>query len=119
VQGGAGGVGIDAVQIAAILGGRVTATGHARQRDFVLRLGTSSCGSGRRPSADKVAALGVHAMFLVVTPDAAELVRLAALIDQGRLRPVVSQSFPLRDGRKAFESGTAPHPPGKTVLIVR
>ena len=71
------------------------------------------------PSAEKAAALGVHAMFFIVTPDAAELARLAALVDEGRLRPVLSQTFPLRDGRQAFESATQPHPPGKTVLIVR
>lgn len=63
------------------------------------------------PSADKAAALGVHAMFFVVTPDAAELARLAGLVDEGKLRPVVSQVFPLRDGRQAFESATKPHPP--------
>ena len=39
--------------------------------------------------------------------------------DSGKLRPVVSQVFPLREGREAFESGTRPHPPGKTVLLVR
>jgi NADPH:quinone reductase-like Zn-dependent oxidoreductase len=163
VQGGAGGVGSYAVQLAALLGGIVTATAHARQRDFVLDLGASaflpygdgettppgvspggfdvvidtiggavldaSYGMARRggrlvtlsgpPSADKATALGVHAMFFIVTPDAAELARLAGLVDDVRLRPVVSQTFPLRDGRKAFESATAPHPPGKTVLIVR
>jgi hypothetical protein len=32
---------------------------------------------------------------------------------------VVSQVFPLSEGRRAFESGTRPHPPGKTVLRVR
>jgi len=42
VQGGAGGVGSYAVQIAAILGGTVTATGHARDRDFVLGLGATT-----------------------------------------------------------------------------
>ena len=42
VQGGAGGVGSYAVQLAAILGGVVTATGHARQRDFVLDLGATT-----------------------------------------------------------------------------
>jgi hypothetical protein len=31
---------------------------------------------------------------------------------------VVSQVFPLRDGRQAFESATKPHPPGKTVLLI-
>ena len=164
VQGGAGGVGSYAVQLAAILGGTVTATGVARQRDFVLGLGATtflapgagntagykavapdgfdvvidtiggavldaSYGLTRRggrlvtlsapPSADKAAALGVHAMFFVVAPDAAELAKLAGLVDEGRLRPVVSQVFPLRDGRQAFESATKPHPPGKTVLLVR
>ena len=56
--------------------------------------------------------------FFVVAPDAAELAHLAGLVDDGKLRPVLSQTFPLRDGRKAFESATVPHPPGKTVLIV-
>ena len=71
------------------------------------------------PDADKAAALGLRAVFFVVTPDAAELAHLAELVDDGRLRPVVSQTFPLQDGRKAFESATVPHPPGKTILIVR
>jgi NADPH:quinone reductase-like Zn-dependent oxidoreductase len=58
-------------------------------------------------------------MFFVVTPDPAALARLAALVDDGQLRTIVSQTFPLRDGRLAFERGTQPRPPGKTVLIVR
>jgi NADPH:quinone reductase-like Zn-dependent oxidoreductase len=58
-------------------------------------------------------------MFFVVTPDPGELAQLAKLVDEGRLRTVVSQSFPLRDGRLAYESGGRPRPPGKTVLIVR
>src|SRR5215469_3536391 len=159
VQGGAGGVGGYAVQLAAILGGIVTATGSARQQDFVLGLGattflSSDAGEtaapdsfdvvidtvggavleasyavtrrggrlvtlGAPPSAEKAAARGVNAMFFIVTPDAPELARLAGLTDEGTLRPVVSQTFPLRDGRQAFESAAAPHPPGKTVLIVR
>jgi NADPH:quinone reductase-like Zn-dependent oxidoreductase len=164
VQGGAGGVGSYAVQLAAILGGTVTATGSARHRDLVLSLGaatflaTGTSGTARYwaatppkydvvidtvgggvldasyavtrrggrlvtlsapPSAEKAADSGLHAMFFVVTPNAAELARLAALVDEGKLRPIVSQTFPLADGRKAFESATRPHPPGKTVLIVR
>ena len=39
VQGGAGGVGVYAVQLAAILGADVTATGRAGQGDFVRSLG--------------------------------------------------------------------------------
>jgi NADPH:quinone reductase-like Zn-dependent oxidoreductase len=165
VTGGAGGVGVYAVQLAAILGGSVTATGRAAQREFVLGLGAGSFlasdseqgadpasapqddrfdvvidtvggavldasfpmtrRGGRLvtlaapPDQDKAAELGLQATFFVVTPDAAELARLAALVDAGTLRPVLSQTFPLRDGRKAFESAAVPHPPGKTVLIVR
>ncbi len=62
---------------------------------------------------------GAHAMFFVVTPDPGELAQLAKLVDEGRLRTVLSQAFPLRDGRLAFESGARPRPPGKTVLTVR
>ena len=164
VQGGAGGVGSHAVQLAALLGGSVTATGRAAQREFVLGLGAgtylasdseqggesaaiapggfdvvidtvggavldASYGMTRRggrlvtlgepPDQDKAAARGVRATFFIVTPDAAELAQLAALVDEGRLRPVLSQTFPLADGRKAFESAGRPRPPGKTVLIVR
>ena len=170
VQGGAGGVGSYVVQLAASLGGAVTATGRAAQRDFVLGLGAgaflasdsadadadadadaattmpeggfdvvidtvggpvleASYGMTRRggrlvtlsapPDADKAAALGLRAVFFIVTPDAAELGQLAELVDDGKLRPVLSQTFPLRDGRDAFESAAVPHPPGKTVLIVR
>ena len=162
VTGGAGGVGSYVVQLAGSLGGSVTATGRAAQREFVLGLGAgafdstdgaspteasqedgfdvvidtvggavldASYGLTRRggrlvtlaapPDADKAAALGVQATFFVVAPDAAELAHLAELVDDGKLRPVLSQTFPLRDGREAFESATVPHPPGKTVLIVR
>jgi len=161
VHGGAGGVGVYAVQLASILGGDVTATGRDGQGDFVRKLGATTflvTGEGGRPdfgaaafdvvidtvggavldtsydllrpggrlvtitappSAERAAALGIHAMFFVVTPDAAELTRLAELVDDGRLASVVSQTFPVSEGRRAFESASLPHPPGKTVLMVR
>jgi NADPH:quinone reductase-like Zn-dependent oxidoreductase len=71
------------------------------------------------PAQERAKEYGVHAMFFVVTPDPAALARLASLVDDGQLRTIVSQTFPLRDGRLAFESGAQPRPPGKTVLIVR
>jgi NADPH:quinone reductase-like Zn-dependent oxidoreductase len=145
-----------AVQLAAVLGGEVTATGRERDGAFVRSLGaqafaaagTALSGSfdviidtvggavldasydllrrggrlvtlGAPPSQEKAAARGARATFFVVTPDAAELATLAGLVDDGRLRPVVSQTFPVRDGRRAFESAHEPRPPGKTVLIVR
>jgi NADPH:quinone reductase-like Zn-dependent oxidoreductase len=160
VQGGAGGVGIFAVQLAAILGGHVTATGRSTDADFVRDLGADRFISAQagRPSqvpggfdvvidtvggavldgsygllreGGRLVTLGgppnqelagryeVHAMFFVVEPDASELARLAELAGAGRLRPVISQTFPLADGQKAFQSGAGPRRPGKTVLVVR
>jgi NADPH:quinone reductase-like Zn-dependent oxidoreductase len=156
VTGGAGGVGVYAVQLAAVLGGQVTATGRERDGAFIRALGahdftaagTALSGSfdviidtvggavldasydllrrggrlvtlGAPPSQDKAAARGAQATFFIVTPDAAELAQLAGLVDDGRLRAIVSQTFPVSDGRRAFESAFEPRPPGKTVLIVR
>ena len=151
VLGGAGGVGVYAVQLAAALGGEVTATGRDRQGAFVRasalrpspppgrRLPAPSTSSstpwaarpwtlpticwrragavtlGSRPSQEKAADRGAHAMFFIVTPDAAELATLAGLVDEGEgPRAVVSQTFPLSDGRRAFESAREARPPGKT-----
>ena len=160
VHGGAGGVGVYAVQLAVVLGGHVTATGSARDaglvRDLgaegylaleasrfedalsgvdvvidtvggamtersyaVMRPGGRLVTLGSPPAEDQARPRGVHAMFFVVAPDPGELAQLANLVDQGRLRPVISQAFPLSEGRRAYESGTRPRPPGKTVLTVR
>jgi NADPH:quinone reductase-like Zn-dependent oxidoreductase len=156
VHGGAGGVGAFAVQLAAILGGRVTATGRSGDAAFVRDLGAEAFVSagdpvpagfdvvidtvggavldasyrllrtgGRLvtlsapPSRERAKEFGAHAMFFVVTPDPGELAQLAKLVDEGRLHTVVSQTFPLKDGRLAFEGGSRPRPPGKTVLAVR
>ena len=51
--------------------------------------------------------------------DASELARLAELASTGRLRTVIAQTFPLAQGRQAFESGAGARRPGKTVLVVR
>jgi NADPH:quinone reductase-like Zn-dependent oxidoreductase len=160
VLGGAGGVGVFAVQLAAILGGHVTATDTGRNADFVAGLGARRVivagdgSSGPQPSgmdvvidavggealAGAYAMLrrggrlvtltappsqeladrsGVHAMFFVVEPDAAELAHLGDLVAEGRLRAVISQEIPLSEGREAYLGGRRPHPPGKTVLVVR
>ncbi len=160
VHGGAGGVGVYAVQLAAGLGAHVAATDVSSQAAFVRRLGAERVidvtaeafdqalsgvdvvldtvggatlersfgvlraggrlvtlgGPPRQELADKY---GVRAMFFVVRPDRAELEHLAHLVDDGQLQAVVSQTFPLADGRRAYESGRQPRRPGKTVLVVR
>jgi len=61
----------------------------------------------------------IRATFFVVEPDAGELAGLAQLANTGILRAVISQTFPLAEGRNAFESGAGTRRPGKTVLVVR
>ena len=154
VQGGAGGAGMFVVQLAAILGGHVTATGRSTDADFVRDLGAErfiSTGAGRPgPAAGgfdvvidtvggavldgsygllrvggRLVTLGappdqelagrykVHAMFFVVEPDASELARLAELADAGRLRTVISQTFPLGPRAAGLRKRRRGPPPGQ------
>ena len=56
----------------------------------------------------------------IVTPDRDQLRRLAELVDESRLHVAIAATFPLTQGRAAFESGRAAHRrPGKTVVSVR
>ncbi len=160
VQGGAGGVGVYAVQLAAALGAHVTATGASADAEFVRQLGARDFVSadsamsalpdaafdvvidtvggavladsyrlarpggrlvtlGAPPDQDLADRHHVHAIFFVVTPDRAELARIAQLADDGFLRAVVAQTFPLSEGARAYASGAERRPPGKTVLVVR
>ena len=72
------------------------------------------------PPAGKADELDVQATFFIVTPDRTELAELAGLVDAGRLRVAVADTFPLAQGRTAYASrGNTHRRPGKTVLIVR
>jgi len=85
----------------------------------LLREGGRLVTLGAPPDQELAGRHKVRAMFFVVGPDAGELASLAELAGTGRLRAVISQTFPLAEGRKAFESGAGARPPGKTVLVVR
>jgi NADPH:quinone reductase-like Zn-dependent oxidoreductase len=161
IQGGAGGVGAFAVQLAAHLGGDVTATCLGTDVDFVRGLGaqrvvdfevesladepdtfdvvldtvggatqTASFPLLRRggrlvslqgpPSAELSEKYGVEPLFFVVAADRDELVKIATLVDNGRLQVAITATYPVRDGRQAYESGAnLKRGPGKTVLVVR
>ena len=85
----------------------------------LLREGGRLVTLGTPPDQELAGRYKVHAMFFVVEPDASELAKLAEMADAGRLREVMSQTFPLAQGRQAFESGAGARRPGKTVLVVR
>jgi NADPH:quinone reductase-like Zn-dependent oxidoreductase len=72
------------------------------------------------PSQELAATYGVTAEFFVVTAEPERLARLAEMIDAGKLHVAVAATFPLADGRAAYESGaTRRQRPGKTFLVVR
>jgi NADPH:quinone reductase-like Zn-dependent oxidoreductase len=63
-------------------------------------------------------ARGLRATGIIVEPDGHQLARLAALVDDGRLRPLVAETFPLEraaDAHRAVETGRTT---GKVVLTV-
>lgn len=86
----------------------------------VLRRGGRLITLQAPPSPERAAYFDVRATFFVVTPDTAQLARLAGLVDSGDLQVLIAATYPLADGRAAFESATSPQrSPGKTVLVVR
>ncbi len=97
-----------------------TVGGDTMTRSFaVLRPGGHLVTLGAPPPEGEAEKFSVRATFFVVTPMPEQLVHLAELVDAGRLRAVVSSTYPLAEGRRAFESGPTDPQPGKTVLVVR
>jgi NADPH:quinone reductase-like Zn-dependent oxidoreductase len=63
---------------------------------------------------------GIRATFFIVTAEQDALTRVADMLDAGNVHVGVAATFPLAEGRAAYESGaTRRRRPGKTVLVVR
>lgn len=72
------------------------------------------------PSQELADKYGVTAEFFIVTAERESLERLAEMIHAGKLQVAIAATFPLAEGRAAYESGaTRRQRPGKTVLVVR
>ena len=61
---------------------------------------------------------GIRGGSVSVHPDAQELEEIAKLIDAKKVRPIVSQTFPLADASKAHQQIETHHTAGKIVLKV-
>ena len=98
-----------------------TVGGETLNRSFpVVRRGGRLVTLQAPPPAQLAERYGISASFFVVSPDRAELSALADMVDAGDLAVAIAATFPLSDGRTAFESRNAlERPPGKTVLVVR
>ncbi|MHB8068185.1 MAG: NADP-dependent oxidoreductase [Desulfobaccales bacterium] len=62
---------------------------------------------------------GVRGVGIMVHPDTAQLARIAALIDAGKVRPAISTVLPLAEAARAHKLSEAGHVRGKIVLSVR
>lgn len=72
------------------------------------------------PPAGEADEFGASAIFFIVVSDHDQLTKLAEQVDTSGLQVAIADTFPLVEGRAAFESGRATHRrAGKTVLVVR
>jgi NADPH:quinone reductase-like Zn-dependent oxidoreductase len=60
----------------------------------------------------------VRGIYFIVEGSRAQLEQIAALVDEGRLKPIIAEVFPLARAREAFEFGAGTHSPGKIILEV-
>ena len=97
-----------------------TVGGETLDRSFgVVRRGGRLIALVAPPEDGKADEYGITATFFIVTPNREQLTELAALVDAGRLHVEIARTFPLEQGREAFESGRGPgRRPGKTVIVV-
>jgi NADPH:quinone reductase-like Zn-dependent oxidoreductase len=98
-----------------------TVGGETLERAFtVLRPGGRLVTLSAPPPAGKGDEFGVSAIFFIVVSDRGQLTKLAEMVDTSGLQAAIAGTFPLAEGRAAFESGRATHRrAGKTVLVVR
>lgn len=71
------------------------------------------------PDQELAKTKNVRAEYFFLQPDGEKLTKLAQLIEQGKIRPVVGQVFSLQDVPKAHELSETHHAQGKIVIKVK
>jgi NADPH:quinone reductase-like Zn-dependent oxidoreductase len=71
-----------------------------------------------RPDQAQLDKYGIRASSLWVKPDGNELAEITQLIEAGKIKPIVSQVFPLPDAVKAVQQAETHHTRGKLVLKI-
>jgi len=159
INGGSGGVGTVAIQIARTLGARVTSVSSARNRDFCRALGADEAlaydedrpfaaprayravfdAYGNRSYAEVRPALARGGTYVTTVPSArlfgnmlalrrarlvvvrrrrADLDRLASLVVEGKVRPVIEEVFPFHRVHDAFRRLESRRARGKLVVTI-
>src|SRR6266550_3488246 len=143
IHDGSGGVGSFAIQIAKARGAKVIATASTANQDFLKQLGADVAidytkqkfedvatdvdvvldSIGRdtlvaRPKKSELEKHGIRGAALNVEPNSEELAEIGNLIDEKKIKVIVSQTFPLSEAMKAQEQVATGHTRGKIVLKV-
>ena len=71
-----------------------------------------------RPSFAEAKGYDVRPVWFIVQPNREQLVKIGALIDEGKVRPIIDTVLPLAQARQAYEQGAKGHTRGKIVLRV-
>lgn len=96
-----------------------TMGGETRERSWrVLKKGGILVSIVGPPAAEDAARHGVRAAGVFVQPNAAELDQISALVDAGKVKPIVEAVLPLQDAKRAHEMNQTLHTRGKIVLQV-
>lgn len=96
-----------------------TVGGEVQQRSWkCLRPGGTLVSIVSPPSPEEADAHAAKAAYVFVQPHAPQLAELARLIDNGTIKPVIAQVFPLAEARRAHELSQSGHARGKIVLKV-
>ena len=69
-----------------------------------------------RPNQSDLEKHGIRGVALSVEPNSGELAQIGKLIDEKKIRVIVSQTFPLSEAKKAQEQVASGHTRGKIVL---
>lgn len=62
---------------------------------------------------------GARFAWFIVAPSGEQLRQIATLLDEGQVKPIVDQVFPLSEAQQAFTAAASGHPRGKIVLRVQ
>jgi NADPH:quinone reductase-like Zn-dependent oxidoreductase len=93
--------------------------GETQDRSWgVLKAGGILVSTLSPPSQEKARAHGVRATRYTAEVSASELGEIGDLIDAGKVKPMVSQTFALRDAAAALQVVEEGHAQGKVVLTV-
>ena len=71
-----------------------------------------------QPSFEEAKTHNVRPVWFVVEPNREQLIQIGALIDAGKIRPIIDTVLPLAQARQAYEQGARGHTRGKIVLRV-